>query len=90
MPTASRITALNPIEIARQVAKIALTTEAYPLIAHAHAIKCGLRLLNWSIPSGNGMPIKNASGAMSAIETIILIGSELARKRWKIGLSRIR
>ena len=41
----------------------ALSTDAQPLIPQAHGMKCDLVWCNIAMPTGNGMPIKNASGA---------------------------
>ena len=73
---AKRITVLKPKVMARKVARIALTTDVYPFIPQAQVIKEGWHLRNRSMPRGNGMPMKKASGPIKHMEKIILMMSE--------------
>ncbi len=61
------ITPLKPISIASMMARIALSTEAQPLMPQAHGMSCGSSRRVVARPSGKGMPIANASGAASTI-----------------------
>ncbi len=72
------MTPLKPISIASRIASVALSTEAQPLMPHAHGINVGSL---WRVavrPSGNGMPMANANGAASSIAAAILAGSDMA------------
>ncbi len=64
-----------PKVIASMVARIAESTEAQPLMPQAHGTRCGALALRRASASGNGMPMKNASGAMSASDSAILARS---------------
>ena len=61
--TAHNMTPLKPVSIASNTASIALSTEAQPLIPQAQGMRCGLLCCSVAKPSGNGIPITNASGA---------------------------
>ena len=62
------MTMLKPKWMERTVAKIALSTEAQPLMPQAHGIKRGFKRETLDNPSGKGMPIKKAKGAISRME----------------------
>jgi hypothetical protein len=47
-------------------------TDAQPLVAQAHGTSRASPASTLASPNGNGMPMKNASGAMSAAEITIL------------------
>ena len=72
------MTPLKPISIASKIARIALRTEAQPLIPQAHGISCGLLLRVAVSPSGKGIPIANDNGAESSMAAVILAGSDIA------------
>src|SRR5262245_54892218 len=74
------MTHVNPAFIARSVARIALSTEAQPLIPHAQGTSSGARAETRDKPSGNGIPMQNASGAISsnAMATFGASGSALS------------
>src|SRR5258706_12519919 len=67
-------TAVRPQSIASSVARGALTTEAQPLIPQPHAASSAS---SSRIASGNGAPIKNASGATSKAARHALSNSAL-------------
>src|SRR5262245_37245694 len=58
--------------MARTVARIALRTEAQPLMPHAQGIVAGLRLATSARPNGKGNPIQKANGAMRTRVAVIL------------------
>ncbi len=53
------------------VASTALTTEKTPFIPHAHGICESFENESIFNPSGNGIPIKNAGGAIQINDKII-------------------
>lgn len=63
------MTAWKPKCMAIMVAIIALSTEAQPLIPHAQGMNSGASVARRANPSGNGIPIKNAIGAINSIVT---------------------
>src|SRR6266536_5174167 len=62
---ASSMTHVNPMFIARRVARIALSTEAQPLTPHAQSTSPGAQAETRDRASGNGIPMQKASGAIS-------------------------
>src|SRR6266702_423051 len=62
---AMSVTNVNPTFIARSVARIALSTEAQPLMPHAQGTRPGAEAETRDKASGNGIPMQNASGAIS-------------------------
>ena len=66
--SANITTTVNPKWIARMVAITALKTEAQPFTPHTQGMNAGAVLPNRANPNGNGMPMQNASGAMSIAE----------------------
>ena len=78
---ATRITKTKPNSIASRVARTALMTEARPLIPQAHGIKFGAVAATYLSPSGNGMPILMARGAINTTEITIFTGSEKPMQR---------
>ena len=77
--TAHNMTPLKPISIASNTASIALSTEAQPLIPQAQGMRPGLVFCSVAIPSGNGIPITNASGAarMKAESILAISGNAI-------------
>ena len=63
---AMSVTHVNPTFIARSVARIALSTEAQPLMPHAQGTRPGAEAETRDKASGNGIPMQNASGAISS------------------------
>ena len=61
--TASRMTIVNPKDIASIVASTGLITEAQPLIPQAQGTISGSLDETCAKPKGNGIPKKNAIGA---------------------------
>src|SRR6266571_9052309 len=68
------MTHVNPMFIARRAAKIALSTEAQPLMPHAQGTRPGTQAETRDKPSGNGIPMQNASGAISS-NTMAIFGA---------------
>ena len=77
--TAKRTTIVNPKDIARIVASTGLMTEAQPLIPQAQGTISGCRDETCARPRGNGIPKKNAIGAIktSAITSFIRVGADI-------------
>jgi hypothetical protein len=71
--------------MANTVASTALSTDAQPLIAHAQGIKSGAFLPSRASPVGLGIPIQNASGAISKSEIKILAKSGSGVSHWSMG-----
>src|SRR6266481_1971543 len=76
--------------IARRVARIALTTEAQPLMPQTHGTRSGASCASRDNARGNGMPMQKASGAISNSERMIFGGSGSGISQRKIGGRRIR
>ena len=74
-PAAIAATAVNPKWMANIMASTALNTEAQPFTPQAQGTSSGARADTRDKPSGNGIPIAKASGAMIKIETITFAGS---------------
>ena len=55
--------------------RIALSTEAQPLMPHAQGTSPGRAAATRTRANGNGSPMKNASGAISTNDTAILSAS---------------
>ena len=75
---------MKPKVMAKKVARIALTTDVYPLIPQAQLIKEGEQLRNRSMPRGNGIPMKKASGPIKHTEKMILMMSDSIVNREKM------
>ena len=63
---------MNPRLIASRIARIALNTEAQPLIPHAQGTSADRAAATRTSAKGNGIPMKNANGAISTNDTAIL------------------
>jgi len=78
---AKATTTVKPKCMASSVARIALITEAQPLTPHAHGTQSGARSETCLRPSGNGIPMQNASGAIRTMEIATLAGWGKERSR---------
>src|SRR6516162_5066323 len=58
--------------MASRIARIALSTEAQPLMPHAQGTSAGRAAATRTRAKGNGRPMKNASGAISTSDAAIL------------------
>ena len=76
--------------MASSVASTAPVTDAQPLIAQAQGTSRASVASTRASPKGNGMPMKNASGAMSAAEITILTASGSPIACWNSQASRLR
>ena len=73
------MTTENPNVMAISVARMALRTEAQPFTPQAQGTRARAPDHTRDSPSGNGMPIKKARGAMRPSERRILVKSERDR-----------